>query len=240
MEPGWYPDPAGGHGQRWHDGTGWTGQISHGKPMRPLGAPFAALADRLARVLIVVAVVNVAALAQAAYGYASPSTVIEANQMATVNLPTYHLISYVLGGLTVLLGLGAGLTWLVWQRRLALSAPGPLRSSPTMHVVWWFVPFANLVMPCKSMTDMWRSYGTARHGAVVAGPPFFLWWTFYLLSGFFGGLLFSPGLGGADLGVVQVVAIVQMAGAAFSALAAGLAAWVVRGLSWQALLVHAG
>ena len=31
--------------------------------------------------------------------------------------------------------------------------------------------YANLAMPIKSMTDLWRSYGTARKGVVVAGPP---------------------------------------------------------------------
>ena len=27
QEPGWYPDPAGGPGKRWWDGTGWTSRV---------------------------------------------------------------------------------------------------------------------------------------------------------------------------------------------------------------------
>jgi hypothetical protein len=149
-------------------------------------------------------------------------------------------VSYVLGGLHVVLYVAIGLSWVVWQRRLALSAPGPLRSTPVMHVAWWFVPFANLVMPVRSMKDLWRSYGTARGGATVAGPPFFLWWVFFLLSDLFGGLLLSPGLGGTDVTDIKVIAVVEMVGAAAAAMAAGLAVLVVRIMSWQALLVHAG
>jgi hypothetical protein len=243
LEPrqaGWYPDPAGGHGLCWHDGQGWTGKISYAKPRKPLGAPFAALADRLTRMLIVAGVVEVAALGLAAYAYASPETVVRANLTAQANLPTYHLVSYVLGGLEVLVYLAAGLSWLVWQRRLALSAPGQLRSSPAMHVVWWFVPFANLVMPVRSRADLWRSYGTARAGARVNGPPFVSWWLFFLVSQFFGGLLLSPGIAGTSVADVHLVAVVQMVGAAVTALAAGLAVLVVRIMSWQALLAHAG
>jgi hypothetical protein len=239
-DAGWYPDPAGGHGQRWHDGVGWTARTSLGKPMKALGPPFAALADRLTRMLVIVALLNLAGLALAVHSYVSPATVVRANLMAEVKLPTYHLVSYALGGSTLLLVVVAGITWLVWQRRLALAAPGVLRNRPAMHVVWWFVPFANLVMPFRAVTDLWRAYGTARKGAVVSGPPFLVWWLCYLLSGPFGTILLYPGLGGTSLAGVQVVALVQVAGTVLNVVAAGLAVLVVRGLSWQALLVHAG
>ncbi|MCM3658039.1 DUF2510 domain-containing protein [Agromyces mediolanus] len=43
ITPGWYPDPAGGGGQRWWDGIGWTEHVAPGVPAAP--APAAPLAD---------------------------------------------------------------------------------------------------------------------------------------------------------------------------------------------------
>src|SRR3954453_14012612 len=48
---GWYPDPAGSGGQRWHDGQGWTGQVSMGITKAPLGPGFARLGDWLGGLL---------------------------------------------------------------------------------------------------------------------------------------------------------------------------------------------
>ena len=53
LAAGWYPDPAGGGGQRWHDGQGWTGQTMHGSLPTGLGRGFARLADWLGRLLAV-------------------------------------------------------------------------------------------------------------------------------------------------------------------------------------------
>ncbi len=52
---GWYPDPAGSGGQRWHDGQGWTGQVvqDSGAPPQSLDHRFAGLSDWLARLLLV-------------------------------------------------------------------------------------------------------------------------------------------------------------------------------------------
>jgi hypothetical protein len=61
-----------------------------------------------------------------------------------------------LGGL-LLVGLGGVPVWVWWHHRAgsnlrALGRRGEF--SPTAHAAWWFVPFANLVMPYRAMTEL--------------------------------------------------------------------------------------
>ena len=60
-----------------------------------------------------------------------------------------------------------------------------LRISPGWSVGWWFIPFANLVKPVQSMSEIYRasikprgkSWKTVATPATVA-----VWWTFWLLT----------------------------------------------------------
>lgn len=236
---GWYPDPAGGRGQRWHDGVGWTGQTSYAEPMKPLGAPFASLADWLSRLLLTMCALSVVILALDVWSYLHPVVVILPDtEVATGNGLTHLMIVL---GVGVLYGLAycvTGVVWLVWQHRLAVSAPAALKSSPGMHVVWWFVPFAAYWKPIGNMTDLWRSYGSARRDAgPVEGPPFFLWWMSWIVGVWFTSVMFTAVLAGS-VEAVRTLSLLAALGALASALSAGLAALVVRTMSWQALLVH--
>ncbi|MEO7941924.1 MAG: DUF4328 domain-containing protein [Marmoricola sp.] len=243
LEPraaGWYPDPAGGAGRRWHDGQGWTAKVSFGQMVKPLGAPFAKLGDRLARLLILMCALNVAVLALNVGGYLAPELVlgvspgepgtVPVNLLAGLALVLIYLVGYVV----------TGLLWAVWQYRLAVSAPAALRRSPAMHVASWCLPVVSYWFPVRNMSDLWRSYGTAhRRDTAVGGPPLFLWWTCWIVSALFGAGMF-PTLLATTVQEVRVLSLLGAVGALFSALAAGLAVLVVRRLSWQALLVHAG
>jgi hypothetical protein len=240
LPAGWYPDPAGGQGQRWHDGQGWTGETSYAKPMKPLGAPFARLGDWLARLLLFNCLLNVVGLGVEIWAYTVPHVVAVANPAAPGTLPPYLLVTVLLGCAMVLAEAVTGVLWLVWQHRLAVSTPGVLRSSPAMHVVWWFVPFAYLWMPIRAMADLWRSYGTNRRNAApVAGPPLFAWWVAWLLTWFFSGYIFVGAVAGTSSPQIQALAVYGAIGAIITAVAARLAAHVVRVMSWEALLVHA-
>jgi len=50
--------------------------------------------------------------------------------------------------------------WLIWQffvhDLIARTAGSPLRFGRRASVGWWFVPFANLVMPYRVMQDLWN------------------------------------------------------------------------------------
>lgn len=243
LEPrpaGWYPDPAGGVGRRWHDGQGWTGQVSHGRPPTPLGAPFAKLADWLSWMLMAVAGVNAAVLLLDLWTYTSSDVVAEATAPGSTGLPAYLVAVVFLGLVYAVSSVVTGVLWAVWQYRLARSAPAALRRSPGMHIASWFIPFANWWFPVQNMTDLWRSYGSVRkqHGQ-VGGPPFFLWWSCWIVAGFFSGAVFLPLLGTTSE-MVELYSLMGVVGSVLSALAAVFATMVVRRLSWEALLAHAG
>lgn len=53
--PGWYPDPAGGGGSRWWDGTTWGAQ-----PVSPVRPPLASIGARFGAILIDALIVAVA------------------------------------------------------------------------------------------------------------------------------------------------------------------------------------
>jgi hypothetical protein len=90
--------------------------------------------------------------------------------------------------ITSLMSLGVlatGIVWLVWQFRIrknldALGASAQLRYSAGWNVAWWFVPFANLVLPCLVMMENDRaSEPPSEAGSPV--PALVLWWWAALL-----------------------------------------------------------
>jgi hypothetical protein len=214
--PGWYPDPAGGTGTRWWDGQEWTGRRAIGRrPVRlpPLGPTFAQLADLLGRLLLVNAGLSLATL------------VIE----RFVHDPAVFR-SLALTALVLLLV--TAVAWCAWQWRLAVSAPGRLRRTPSDHVVVWFIPVAQLWLPMQDVNELWHAYEP--HDARGRGDTNHLvvpWWTCWLGSAVLGALGLRTLLAGQvpdnSLGLAWAVA--------------ALLAWfVVRRLSWRALLYHAG
>jgi hypothetical protein len=63
--------------------------------------------------------------------------------------------------LLLILFLASGIVWLVWQYRAhsnlrALGATD-LRYTPGWAVGWWFIPFANIVMPYLTMRELWKA-----------------------------------------------------------------------------------
>ena len=214
--PGWYPDPAGGSGQRWWDGTEWTGRraiASRADHLPPLGPRFARLGDVLGALLLANA------------GLSMLTLVVE-------QVAHREAVSRVLAvAALVLLGL-TGLVWCAWQWRMAVSSPDRLRRGPRLHVGSWFIPVANLWLPIQNMSALWHAYEP--HDARGRGQGISLvlpWWTAWLVSSAFGAVGLHTLLQGespdAYLGVMWAVA--------------GVLAWfVVRRMSWRALLYHAG
>lgn len=78
----------------------------------------------------------------------------------------------------------AAIAWVAWQSRTidnedALGI-GPSPISPRRSIGWWFIPFANLVMPYRSHRDIDRRYssGAASRGWLVPA-----WWTMFIVGG---------------------------------------------------------
>jgi hypothetical protein len=241
---GWYPDPAGTGGQRWHDGQGWTAQVSHGAPQQtPLGPGFARLSDWLGRMLVACGVVYLlggACLVLVAMN--PPDLDLQGNLTTTSGSdPAGGAGTF---GVLLYLGFGAfylatNVTWLVWQYQLAASAPVRLRRSPAGHVGWWFVPFASWVIPRSCIGELWHAYGTTGRGEPAEPTPgvFSLWWALWLSPLLLAPMVFlvvfrSGTPDGAVQGIFVVLALDLLARGA-----AGLAACsVVRDLSWRALV----
>ena len=62
-----------------------------------------------------------------------------------------------------------------------MQAPGE-RMSPTMAVVWYFIPFANLIMPLRGVKQIWK--GTFELSS-EPGPDdgvVTLWWVLWVIS----------------------------------------------------------
>jgi hypothetical protein len=79
----------------------------------------------------------------------------------------------------------------VWLYRAAgnLRALGAsrLEFTPGWAVGWLFVPFANLVMPYRTMRELWLASRWPSGWRIrVVVPPVLLWWLAYVLSGILG------------------------------------------------------
>lgn len=106
----------------------------------------------------------------------------------------------------------------IWLHRAAdnLRALGAsrLEFTPGWTVGWFFVPFANLVMPYRTVRELWlasRWPSGWRARAVVL--PVLLWWLAYVLSGILGRIkhvMLAHARGAADVLAVSRVEITGM------------------------------
>lgn len=246
---GWYPDPAGTGGQRWHDGDGWTGQVTHGTTtIKGLGPGFAKLADWLGRGLVVsgaVYALGAIGLALLAMNPPALATTPDTAGFATTagsSGSTEGGVFLMLYSVFSVLVLVTQIVWLVWQYQLAASAPAQLKRSPAAHVGWWFVPFANLVIPRANIGDLWHAYGMRRRGDPTEPTPviFSVWWALwlspFLIIPLMVLLLLNASTAESAVSAMFWAMSLMVAGQAGAGFAARS---VVRDLSWRALLFHA-
>jgi hypothetical protein len=137
-----------------------------------------------------------------------------------------------------LAGLGTAFLFLLWMSRCnrVVRAIGAkhLRFAPAGCVFWWFVPFANFLVPYRAMTELWKaSHPNAGATDWVRGrvsPVIPLWWATWLASWLFNATdvasVFSRSLftGAYDF----LAELVSWMGAMTIRLVCGiLAAWIV-------------
>jgi heme/copper-type cytochrome/quinol oxidase subunit 2 len=93
-------------------------------------------------------------------------------------------------GIIIWVILIAGVLWLIWQHRahanLRALGVGELKYSPGWAVGWWFIPFANVVMPFLTMRELWKANdpeaGSIDWVARRATPILGLWWAGRLVT----------------------------------------------------------
>lgn len=226
--PGLYPDPAGGPGQRWWNGTGWTAYTSPAaQPPDPgWGAPppvrawdasasvaaeqgfnrwgqAAVLGYAVMGVVSIVVYLGLAARFHRFYEWFR-AVVDHAGSPGYVAPPAPALLP----GWFSLLGLvsvASFVVFLVWQYRAATAARAlgrPATRSPGWGVGSWFVPVVNLWMPFQALRDCLPSGHPRRRlpwVLLAAGVVIYL-----------GGLGTGIGLA-VDRGVGDVFAVVTVA-----------------------------
>jgi hypothetical protein len=250
--PGWYVDPVGQARFRYWDGGSWTAQTSNAKDPTgstpPLGPGFARLGDWLGRLLALQALLLVAGAVAVAWGYTEVSsygatfqTLFDTNAARDPALDdalsNVALVMMLVLAAWFLVYAVTGVLWLVWQARLAASAPAALRRSSGLQVLAWFIPVVNWWWPCQDMRDLWVAYGEHKpRGTDTQASPVGLWWGLYLGGPFLFGFLSVALTFGASpeslLARVAAMYVVYFLGWAGVAL---LARGVVTRLSWRAL-----
>lgn len=93
-----------------------------------------------------------------------------------------------------LLRLATFVVFLIWEYRAfanlrELQIDGA-EYSPWMSLVWWIVPFANLIMPCRVVNNLWNSsepeaavsFGSYRGDGGISGLVV-VWWVSFLIRG---------------------------------------------------------
>jgi hypothetical protein len=95
------------------------------------------------------------------------------------------VVALVVGGsgLTMLAAMLCGLPlWVIWHVRAAnnlLLLGERLEFTPTMHAAWWFVPFANLVMPYRAMREL-LARSRPLDAPEVETPLLGVWWACWI------------------------------------------------------------
>jgi hypothetical protein len=179
--PGWYPDPAGGPGQRWWDGYAWSDATV--LPDRPPPPPWVGAAPPLGAAttnalvgdeLGIVPMARFAVVMPAVYylvnlimqrvnsdqllSLGHQFRVIWHDTQNHVTPPPYHGPTG-FSAITLLVGvvaLAGVVVACIWQHRAATAARAlgiPSRRSPAWGVGAWFVPVVNLWVPYSAVRE---------------------------------------------------------------------------------------
>lgn len=89
----------------------------------------------------------------------------------------------VAGGLSDLVCFFALLIWIYGARRLLIAIKGPLSWSALAGVLWWFAPVANLVMPYRMVSEIWRASTPEQAWRNKPVPGSFrVWWACFVIA----------------------------------------------------------
>ncbi len=120
----------------------------------------------------------------------------------------------------------------------ALGAQG-MQVSPGWAAGWFFVPIANLFMPFKAVSEIWKASGATRDPdptawkAEPAGPVVF-WWSVWILAGLAAHFNFNFSVNGVPtLDSLRMTTYVQMLAAGLSLVSAFAAFNLVRGIHFR-------
>jgi hypothetical protein len=143
----------------------------------------------------ILAGISVMSVVVLGYGMHIAQMLFQPSLLASTRSGSPDLLAAAFIGLTAIGVLGASVcAWVmvpVWMHRASSNPRGlgryGMQFSPGGCAGWFFVPLANLVMPAKAMSELWRaSDPETEQGSWFASkgtPLVAAWWTAWLVSG---------------------------------------------------------
>lgn len=175
--------------------------------------------------------------------------------VSAAGTPATATTAAIVGGLGLLLqvvGIAAGILFLVWMHHASTNAHTygheALEYEPMWSVAWWFIPIMSMWKPYQAMKEIWRasdpeSVGTGRPTAWATRPTpglFPLWWIAYVISGSLavaGGLYAAyAAVQGASTGTANVLVLLSQV---LSAVAGAAVIVIMRRLAERQAQAHA-
>jgi hypothetical protein len=179
--------------------------------------PFRSAATRSRWLLVLLAINLVVAIVSAVISLSGKGALaaFEAGEAGLTRLESFDAAFSINGQVELVVYIAAAIAWLAWQSRtIDNEAPlgiGPSKYTPRWGIGWWFVPFANLVMPYLVHRDIHERYsgGVRSDRWLVAS-----WWLVFILGGI----------------ASNVVGRVWLAAESLDELQSGLTLWVLSDL----------
>jgi len=168
---------------------------------------------------------------------AMPDSTLSPDDVSEVS--TWLMIQSLIALLQIPIFIATVVFFLMWLYRahsnLEHLRPVNLQFTPGWAVGWWFIPFANLVKPFQVVREVWWESdpkvddGPTFLSASLHSAPTFMgvWWAFWIVSNVLSnisGRMFDPN----DISTVVLSGYVFVATGIASAIAAGLAIYVVK------------
>lgn len=225
MNAGWYPAPDGSGHSWWWDGAQWMPPQVEASPIPPAGPGTLRLAIVVQALLFASAALALATVAVEAFGIASVNDYLGGSYGATSTITTYDTLSAVVALLSLIVLVGTGILWAIWQYRLATQVLGRARRSPGWHAGSWFIPVVNWWFPYQNVSDLWRAAGRARPGWQVA------WWGLWIASSVTGSISAQMSFRAQSLEEYLVAMIVSLLSSLLMLVAAFFAVRLVRQLT---------
>ncbi|MFH8926914.1 protein kinase [Streptomyces pristinaespiralis] len=105
-----------------------------------------------------------------------------------------HRVTHLLWNAQLLFGVALSVCWLVWFARVRATAeeftPGRLRYRPSMAVVGWLLPIANLFIPKQIADDVWHASSPGHSPAPARALN--AWWALWLPTFLLWPLFWTP------------------------------------------------
>ena len=189
---GWAVPPAspGGEPPRPEPSTtGWV--VPPAAPART-PSPFRSAATR-ARWVVWLLMANVAVLIVsvgiALWGKSTISG-YEAGDLDIADLNQFDALFASIGLVGIAVYIPTVIAWLAWSSRTVDNEDalgiGPSKYTPRMAIAWWFLPFANLIVPYWVHRDIYDRY---HRGVRVGAGIVVLWWIVWIVDNIFGNLV---------------------------------------------------